>query len=209
MNRTIKTQAQLQQHIEALITIEPQFATIYRPANPPTLRVREQGFRQLCQTIISQQLSVAVADSIWQKIVDHRLTNEKAILSSEDKALRALGLSKQKIRYLKSLAGHHIDYQHLNELPDEKVIDQLTRVTGIGRWTAEIYCLFSLKRSDIFAANDLALQIATQDFLKLGKRPGEATMRRIAAQWHPYRSAAAYLLWSHYAMIKQRQGIVT
>ncbi|MGY0399144.1 MAG: DNA-3-methyladenine glycosylase family protein, partial [Ostreibacterium sp.] len=100
-----------------------------------------------------------------------------------------------------------INYHHLPQQSDDEVISLLTEVTGIGRWTAEIYCLFSLGRPDVFAANDLALQAATQDLFNLSERPKERAMRILAKQWAPYRSSAAYLLWSHYSRVKNRTGI--
>ncbi|PID65425.1 MAG: 3-methyladenine DNA glycosylase [Gammaproteobacteria bacterium] len=198
----------LASHIDALIRLEPRFALVYRHTGLPKLRLHDDGFLQLYQIIVSQQLSVAAASSIWQRLLDSGLDNEAALLSADGEQLRRQGLSRQKIRYIQSLAQHHIDYPSLWQLPDEAVIAILTAVTGIGRWTAEIYCLFSLRRSDIFAANDLALQAAAQQLLQLSERPRERQMRTLAAKWSPYRSAAAYLLWAYYRVLKQREGVL-
>lgn len=202
------TTAQLQAAVNALIAHEPRFASVYQHTGLPTLRVREAGFLQLYHAIVAQQISVAAANSIWQRIIDSGYATEAAVLAADSEQLRTLGLSRQKVRYVQSLAQHQIDYAALAHQSDKDVIDTLTAVTGIGRWTAEIYCLFSLNRSDIFAANDLALQVAAQHALDLPARPKEAQLRKIAQAWSPYRSAAAYLLWAYYRVVKQRDGVV-
>ncbi len=204
---TITTPESLLQQIEALITLAPRFTIAYNATALPRLRLHQGGFKHLCQIIVSQQLSVAAADSIWQRLNDKQLIAETALKQADSNKLRACGLSKQKIRYLKSLAEHHIDYAALKQQSDAHVIKTLTAVTGIGRWTAEIYLLFSLNRSDVFAANDLALQAATQALFALPERPKERRMRELAADWSPHRSAAAYLLWAYYRVLNQREGI--
>lgn len=201
------TAASLSEHIKALIKVEPRFAIAYQQTGLPELRLRKDGFLQLYHTIVSQQLSVAAAESIWQRLLAHGFDNEAAILAADPTQLRKHGLSRQKIRYIQSLAEHHIDYHELKQLSDTAVIKKLTAVTGIGRWTAEIYCLFSLNRSDILAANDLALQVAAENLFALPKRPKERELRELAENWSPYRSAAAYLLWAYYHVIKKREGI--
>lgn len=203
---TLTDKKALKQQIESLIRQEPRFNTAYKQTGIPTLRLREGGFLQLYHTIVSQQLSVSAANSIWQKLSHGGFTDATSIITAGEDDLRNCGLSKQKIRYVKSLATHNIDYDGLHRQPDESVIETLTAVTGIGRWTAEIYCLFSLNRRDVFAANDLALQVASQQLFDLPERPKERDMRKLAEQWSPYRSAAAYLLWSYYGVIKGREG---
>lgn len=205
--QTITSDELLRQQIEGLVEIAPRFSIAYKVTGLPSLRLRDGGFVHLCQTIISQQLSVAAADSIWRRLCDAHALQPHLLLAAEEEALRACGLSKQKIRYLKSLASHDIDYGKLAMQSDEAVIKTLTAVTGIGRWTAEIYLLFSLNRSDVFAANDLALQAAAQALFELPERPNERAMRELATAWSPHRSAAAYLLWSYYHVLKGREGI--
>ena len=207
LSERLITPTLLSQHINALIQIEPSFKNAYRQTSLPTLRLRNGGFLQLFQTIVSQQLSVSVANSIWQRLIDAGLNNEQAVLTAETDELRTQGLSKQKTRYVKSLAENCIDYEKLTHKSDEDVIKTLTQVTGIGLWSAEIYCLFSLNRCDIFAANDLALQAASQQLFSLSKRPKEQQMRTLAKAWSPHRSAAAYLLWAYYGVLKKRRGI--
>lgn len=203
----LDTPKKLQNEVDALIVKVPHFQQAYKKTGLPSLRLRDAGFRSLCQTIVSQQLSVAAAASIWQRLDDQGLIHEKRLLTSDETTLRNQGLSRQKIRYLKSLATHAIDYDGLMIQDDETVIKTLTAVTGIGRWTAEIYCLFSLNRPDIIAANDLALQVSAMALFDLPQHPNERQLRELATDWSPHRSAAAYLLWAYYAVIKQRQGI--
>lgn len=203
----IDSEATLHSQIQLLCTLEPRFADVVQQAGLPALSKRPTGFRQLYKVIVSQQLSVAAADSIWQRLLDAGVSDENSVLNTDEPTFKTLGLSKQKVRYVKSLATHHIDYAALAQCDDETVIDTLTQVTGIGQWTAEIYCLFSLQRSDIFPANDLALQAAAQALLQLPERPKEKTMRELAQQWSPHRSVAAYLLWRYYGYLKNRSGI--
>lgn len=203
----INSETALANEVQSLIQLEPRFATVLDNAGSPQLRSRPTGFLQLYKVIVSQQLSVAAAASIWQRLEQANLTDEDSVLNTDEATFKSLGLSKQKVRYVKSLANHHIDYEKLAESNDENVIDTLTQVTGIGRWTAEIYALFSLHRNDIFPANDLALQVAAQQLFALPERPKEKVMRQLAENWSPHRGAAAYLLWRYYSHLKNRQGI--
>lgn len=207
MYSTITDDSTLETHIDKLIVLEPRFADIYAIVGLPHVNLRDGGFAYLCKTIVSQQLSVAAADTIWQRLQAQHLINESALLACDSNSLRQCGLSKQKIRYIKSLAEHAIDYEALTQQDDATVLKTLTAVTGIGSWTAEIYLLFSLNRADIFAHNDLALQASAQEMLALPQRPTERVMRQLAGKWSPHRSAASYLLWRYYRHIKGRAGV--
>ena len=136
-----------------------------------------------------------------------RLTGPRKILWASDDALRAAGLSRQKIRYARALAEARIDYAALRRAPTPEVIETLVAVPGIGVWTAEIYAMFSLGRADVFAPGDLALQEAARLLLDLPARPREAELRALARQWSPWRSVAARLLWAYYRVAKDREGI--
>ncbi|MDN6276328.1 DNA-3-methyladenine glycosylase [Psychrobacter sp.] len=142
----IENSDQLEKHITALIAIEPKFAAVYKQVGLPSLRHKEAGFEQLVRAMVGQQLSVAAAASIWQRLLDAGLVTPQSIMNANDDELRAQGLSKQKIRYIKSLVDHDIDFAALETMENEQVVKTLTAVTGIGRWTAEMYLLFSLKR---------------------------------------------------------------
>jgi DNA-3-methyladenine glycosylase II len=174
---------------------------------PLPLRRRPDGFAELLSAITSQQVSVASASAIWARLQAAKLTDPQAILRATEDELRAAGLSRQKIRYARALAEASIDYNGLRVLSDAEVIATLTKVPGIGTWTAEIYAMFSLGRADVFAHGDLALQEATRLLFKLPERPSERQMRQLAEAWSPWRSVAARILWAYYRIAKDREGI--
>lgn len=174
---------------------------------PLPLRLRPDGFAQLLSAIVSQQVSVASANAIWTRMKKARLTGPRKILKASDDELRAVGLSRQKIRYARALAEARIRYDTLRGLPTDEVIATLTEVSGIGVWTAEIYAMFSLGRADVFAPGDLALQEAARVLFELDTRPSEPELRKMAQDWSPWRSVAARLLWAYYRVVKDREGI--
>ena len=141
------------------------------------------------------------------KLENAKLTTEESIESASDLELRICGLSRQKIKYTKALSAQKINYVKLKSLKEEEVIEILTAVPGIGRWTAEIYLMFCLDRADIFPSGDLALQEATKILYSSSVRPKEKEMREIAQKWKPFRSLAALVLWEFYAINKKREGI--
>lgn len=204
---TIHTDVQLAEHINQLIDIEPRFADIYTQVGVPDLRRKPQGFESLLRAMVGQQLSVAAAASIWQRLEKAELINPKNIKTADDELLRTQGLSKQKIRYIRSLVEHDIDFDKLASLPDDEVIDTLTAVTGIGRWTAEMYLLFSLGRADILAVDDLAIKVGAMALLELDSRPTPKQLYELSQPWSPHRSAASLLLWAYYGWLKDRQGL--
>ncbi|WP_439142759.1 DNA-3-methyladenine glycosylase family protein [Planktotalea sp.] len=190
-----------------LASSEPRFKTALAQTGPLPLRLKPEGFDQLLNAIIGQQVSVASANAIWGRMVGLELTTEDTIAKASDDDLRAAGLSQQKMRYARALAEARIDYDALRDMPSETVIKSLTQVTGIGQWTAEIYAMFSLGRADVFAHGDLALQEAARVLLELEERPKEKQMKVIAADWSPWRSVAARVLWAYYRVVKSREGI--
>ena len=204
---TIENTEQLAEHITALIAIEPRFAPVYEQTGLPSLRHNTGGFEQLMRAMVGQQLSVAAAASIWQRLVDAGLTTPNAIIDATDETLRAQGLSKQKTRYIRSLVEHDIDFNALETMLDEDVILTLTAVTGIGRWTVEMYLLFSLKRADVFAVDDLAIKVAAMELLGLEERPTPKQLKNLTQDWSPHRSAASLLLWSYYGALRNKAAV--
>ena len=190
-----------------LCKMEPRFDAAFAATGELPLRLRKDGFSALLDAIVSQQISVAAADSIWAKLAKAKLTSAKAIRNTEEDALRACGLSRPKIRYAKALADAGINYRSLHRSSMEEVIGTLTAVTGIGKWTAEIYAMFSLGRADGFAAGDLALQESARILFDLKDRPTERQLEDMAEAWRPWRSVAARQLWAYYRVAKQREGI--
>jgi DNA-3-methyladenine glycosylase II len=158
----------------------------------------------LLRTIIGQQVSVASANAIWNRMeaaVGADL-DPAVLAATPDEMLRTAGLSRQKISYVKSLAeliaSGELD---LFDLPadDEEAIAALTRIKGVGRWSAEIYLLFAEGRGDIWPAGDLAVQEEVGQLLGLPERPSEKAVREIARKWSPHRGAAAIFTWHHYS----------
>ena len=190
-----------------LARAEPRFGHALALTGVPPLRRRADGFDALLSAIVSQQVSVAAARAIWGRMEAAGLISPPAIAAASDDDLRAAGLSRQKIRYARALADAGIDFDVLRSVPDEAVVAELVRVPGVGRWTAEIYAMFSLGRADVFAPNDLALQEATRMLFTLPDRPREAALRRRAEAWSPWRTVAAGLLWAYYRVEKEREGV--
>ena len=186
---------------------EPRFERALAQTGPLPLRLRPDGFAQLLNAIVSQQVSVASASAIWGRMQAAGLTGPEPVLAASEEGLRAVGLSRQKIRYARALAAAGIDYPALRAAPTAQVIERLTAVPGIGVWTAEIYAMFSLGRADVFAPGDLALQESARLVFDLEARPGEKRLRAMAEAWSPWRSVAARLLWAYYRVDKNREGI--
>ncbi|UWR09021.1 DNA-3-methyladenine glycosylase [Ruegeria sp. B32] len=185
----------------------PRMAHAIELTGPLPLRRRPDGFAQLLSAIISQQVSVASANAIWGRMQQAGLTGPRKIKWATDDDLRAVGLSRQKIRYARALAEARIDYKALRDAPDDVVIATLTQVPGIGVWTAEIYAMFSLGRADVIAPGDLALQEAARMLYGLPDRPNDKALRQMAEAWSPWRSVAARVLWAYYRVAKDREGI--
>ena len=199
---------QLQAGLDALALVEPGFARGLARAGYPAPRLRERGYETLLRTIVGQQVSVHAADAIW-----HRLDaavgqgNDPARLAAaSDETLRAIGLSRQKAAYARSLAGEVISGRlDLANLPadDDAAIAALVRINGIGRWSAEIYLLFAEGRGDVWPAGDLAVQIEIGRLLGLAERPSEKQLRALAEAWRPHRGAAAIFAWHHYGSMRK------
>lgn len=190
-----------------LARAEPRFARALDLCGPPPLRRREDGFEALVSAIVSQQVSVASARAIKARLEAADLVTAPQFAAASDEFLRANGLSRQKARYIKALAGAGIDFAALRAAPEDEIVAALTAVPGIGRWTAEIYVMFSLGRADTFAPNDLALQEAARLLFDLPERPKEKPMRAMAEAWSPWRTVAAGMLWHYYHHEKSREGV--
>jgi len=189
--------------LEALARKDRDLARAYRACGLPPVRRQEPGFAGLIRIIMAQQVSAASAQAIVARLNDAvRPLSAAAFLALDDSALRAIGLSRQKIVYGRTLAEEvlsgRLDLEAVSALDDQAAMDRLAGVKGIGAWTAEIYLLFALGRADIWPAGDLAVQVAIQRLKGLNARPERARMVELAAPWRPYRSAAARLLWHLY-----------
>lgn len=207
VGRIIKTEDCVAEGAAWLASQDARFARALELTGPLPLRLRPDGFDQLLSAIVSQQVSVASAAAIWQRMQDAGLVSPEAIVDASDEELRAVGLSRQKMRYARALAAEGIDFNGLRVAPNEVVFKTLTNVSGVGIWTAEIYAMFSLGRADVFAPGDLALQESARMLFDLPERPKELALRQMAEDWSPWRSVAARLLWAYYRVDKGREGV--
>jgi DNA-3-methyladenine glycosylase II len=194
---------QLRASLDTLAAQEPAFAAALARAGYPAPRIRERGYQTLLRTIVGQQVSVKAADAVWRKLeaLVGDATDPHAVAAASDEDLRACGFSRQKSSYAKSLADEVTSGRlDLHALPadDEEAVAQLTRVKGIGRWSAEIYLLFAEGRPDIWPAGDLAVQIELGRILGHDARPSEKLTRDLAEAWRPHRGALAIFTWHHY-----------
>ena len=197
----------IREGLDALAATEPAFARALAFAGYPAERQRERGYATLLRTIVGQQVSVAAAASMWAKL-EALLgpgTEPARLLAASDAELRSAGLSRQKAGYARSLAeevlSSRLDFAAL-PADDEKAIAALTRVKGIGRWSAEIYLLFAEGRADMWPAGDLAVQAGLATILGLDARPSEKALRVMAERWRPHRGALAVFAWHHYGKSK-------
>ena len=167
-----------------------------------TIETGGDPFQSLVSSIMYQQLAGAAADAIharFLKLYDGRFPSPAILAATPDAQLRAVGLSVRKAEYMKGLAavvaGGTLDLASLAAMEDEQVVEQLTTVRGIGRWTAEMFLIFCLGRPDVLPVGDLGLQRAVQKAYSLRKLPAQERIVKIARPWRPYRSVATWYLW--------------
>jgi len=164
---------------------------------------RDKGFKGILQLIIEQQLSVASANAIYKKLKG-KMPNISpgSFLKLEKSDLKNCGLSKQKINYLTELAKKcekkEINFRKIHKMDDENLVQEITKIKGIGPWTAQCYMLASLNRDDVWPVADLGLMEAVRRMKGLKKRPSEDDMEKISQIWRPYRSTVANVLWASY-----------
>ncbi|NNC55069.1 MAG: DNA-3-methyladenine glycosylase 2 family protein [Pseudomonadales bacterium] len=169
----------------------------------PAPRNSPQGFATLLQTIVSQQVSTAAARTIYARV--EALLGEalpERLLAVGNDALRGAGMSGRKAEYALGLAAAIVDgsfpIDALGKLSREQAVEEITRLRGFGQWSAEIYCMFSLRHQDVFPADDLALLTALQAMKQLASRPKPREARELTAHWAPFRSTGALFLWHWY-----------
>ena len=167
---------------------------------PAKLRSRGEPFVTLARSIVGQQISIKAADSIWTRFSDNvESIVPTVIMELEEQTLRSCGLSGRKVTYLKELARHFIlgsiNPKLFRELDDEVIISELTKVKGIGRWTAEMFLIFHLLRPNVLPLGDVGLQRALALHYGNGKIPSLRKIKRITTSWIPWRSVATWYLW--------------
>ncbi len=203
MNRhTIKT------GLTALAKVDKEIAQAVKLIGLPEPRNRPAGFETFLSTIVSQQISTKAAQAIKGRVVALvPQMSAEALLEIDDEALRGAGLSYRKIEYAKGLAKAihegQLNVDGLNDMSDNEAIETITALKGFGRWSAEIYLMFSLKREDIFPADDLALLVALGKLKGLEKKPTPKVARDMTEHWAPWRSVGSLFLWHYY------QGVPT
>lgn len=194
----------------SLAAADPALAAIEAVTPPFAWRVGQGGFPGLLKMVVQQQVSLASAAAIWARVEAGlpEMTPE-AVLAHEDAHLLSLGLSRPKARYVRAIAQAHVsgacDFDALPGLSDEEAVAALTAITGIGRWTAEVYLMFTQGRMDMFPGGDVALQEAMRWVDRGETRPSEKQAYRRAELWRPYRGVAAHLLWACYGAVKRRE----
>ncbi|MFL6751965.1 MAG: DNA-3-methyladenine glycosylase family protein [Sphingomicrobium sp.] len=199
----VRTKKSIRSHVAALAERDPIFAAVVERHGVPEPRTSQPGAHTLLRTIVGQQVSVAAARSMWAKLEGAfgSPPDLNLLLAASDEQLRAAGMSRQKSGYIRSLAelviSGELDLDHLPK-DDEEAIALLTRIKGIGRWSAEIYLLFAEGRADVFPAGDLAVMVELGRLIGLPDKPSEKQLRELAEPWRPYRGAAAVLAWHSY-----------
>jgi DNA-3-methyladenine glycosylase II len=189
--------------MEYLCSADKHLAEIIKKVGSYSIKKRNDSYLALIEAIIFQQLTGKAASTIYSRFVKYfngHIPEPHQILSSPEIELRAnVGLSRMKIAYLKDLTAHIADERlNLNDLPamtDEDVITQLTKVKGIGRWTAEMFLIFCLGREDVLSVTDLGLRNAMKRTYLLDELPKPDKMIEIANPWRPYRSIATWYMW--------------
>ncbi|KMP10818.1 DNA-3-methyladenine glycosylase [Candidatus Nitromaritima sp. SCGC AAA799-A02] len=181
---------------------DPVMAEVIRRVGPFKLKRNKNYFVVLCKAIVAQQISTAAADTItarFQALFDGHAPTPGRVLAFSEGTLRGVGLSRQKAAYLKDLSRQFEEKKvrphRLHYMDNEEVIRQLTGVHGIGRWTAEMFLIFSLNRLDVLPVGDLGLQLALKKLYGMRKLPTVKRMRTLGRRWHPFETVATWYSW--------------
>jgi len=189
--------------LEEISRIDKEVANALPTYGYPEPRIRPAGIETFFSIVVGQQLSTHAAAAIMLRVRELLPDiNTQSILAKSDEELRGVGLSKQKISYIKGLAeaimAGSFDPDKLSDLDDEAAIKTITALKGFGPWSAEIYLMFSLQREDVFPSGDLALLIALQKLKGLDAKPSPKEAQAIIQHWSPWRSVGSLFLWHYY-----------
>ncbi|MGD8306974.1 MAG: DNA-3-methyladenine glycosylase 2 family protein [Ignavibacteria bacterium] len=189
--------------VDFLINKDSIFHNIVDTYGIPKVNYRKPGFATFLYLILEQQVSLASAAAVYRKLfADSGKITPEIFLSYTDRELKAFGFSRQKTEYCRLIAqsvkSEKLKLNSLAKLGDDEVRNILMQEKGIGKWTADNYLLFALRRADIWPRYDLALVKAVVELKRLRKTPDEKRFDKIAETWKPWRSVAARLLWHHY-----------
>jgi DNA-3-methyladenine glycosylase II len=212
MTHFLHTEADLQAGLAQLVLADPRLVTVADKAGAFSLRRREAGYAGLCAIVCGQQLSVAAAATIRDRLfAAFDPFHHDAVRAARTDKLKRLGLSAAKIKSIKEIgkavAKGHIDLTAVGNMDADVAHATLTALHGVGPWTADIYLLFCLGHADAFPSGDLAVQESARIALNLRKRPDAKQLTKIAEAWRPWRGVAAHLLWAYYHVVKRREGI--
>jgi DNA-3-methyladenine glycosylase II len=191
----------MKQAIHHLRTNDPVLSAIIEQVGDYGIRFSPPEFETLVKSIVSQQLSGRVASVIFGRLsaAVKGLVTPETTLKLRPSRMRSLGLSNQKVAYIRDLARHTRDgkvvFADLKALPDDEVIRRLTEVKGIGAWTAHMFLIFALERTDVLPTGDLGIRNAIRKAYQLEALPTPEEMERMAHHWHPYCSVASWYLW--------------
>lgn len=205
--RRIETLDHIAEGIAALGLSDPRLVAVIEKAGEIPLRRQPPGFEGLTRIIISQQVSVASATAIWGR-VQARVEpyDAETLLAIPEAELKACGLSAGKIKTITGIAraivARDIDLEHIADLDPLDAHATMTKLHGVGPWTADIFLLFCAGHPDIWPGGDLALQQAVMEAFNLEARPAEKLCRSIAESWQPWRSVAARLFWAYYKAVR-------
>ncbi len=207
----LEAEQHLQPALDYILEKDPDFAKALPLIQPLPDRSQPAGFPYLTKIIVEQQVSLASAEAIWRRMSTAITPFSPArLLAFTEEQLRDLGLSKQKAIYCRALAhdilSEALSLEALPDMPDERVMETLMQVKGIGRWTAEIYLLACLDRQDIWPAGDVALKTALQHLKDLPERPSVDEMDDLVAPLRPHRTLVARILWRYYADVVRKKG---
>ena len=190
-----------------LARADDRMGSLVEQFGPLDLEARRRGrpaepYGALLRSIVGQQLSVAAARTIYERLIDlfgGSTPSPRVLLDADPEALRAVGLSRPKVGYLRSLAQHVVDGElhlgSLDEMTDDDVSAELTAVKGLGVWTAHMFLMFHLRRPDVLPVGDLGIRRAVERLYGLEALPDSETLERLAERWRPYRTLACMYLW--------------
>ena len=185
----------------SLLRSDKKLGPLIRRIGPCSMRITKNPFQTLVEAIIYQQLSEASATAITKRFLKlyKKFPTPRQVNNTSDKKLKDIGLSGTKINYMKGLAKlvvkKEIDFRKISKLSDEQVIEELTKIKGIGNWTTQIYLMFCLQRKDVFPVGDLGIQKGIRDLFSLKELPDPKTMEKFSARWKPNRSIACWYIW--------------
>ena len=181
---------------------DPKLAKIIKQVGDYNVKITKNRYQSLVEAIIAQQLSGAAAEAIlkkFKKLYKVKFPKPIEVIKTPDSKLRSAGLSKMKISYIKDLSKkietNQLNLRIISTKSDEYVVEQLTNVKGIGRWTAEMFLIFSLGRLDVLPVGDLGLKKGIQLMHSFNELPNEKEIERLAESWRPYRTVATWYLW--------------